>query len=37
MTLVTDVIRVSMNVAELAVIVGVAFALGGLLGLWISR
>lgn len=32
-----DVIRVSMNVAEFVVIVGVAFAVGALLGLWISR
>lgn len=32
-----EVIRVSMNVAELVVIVGVAFAVGALLGLWISR
>lgn len=33
----TEVIRVSMNVAELGIIVGLAFALGTLLGLWISR
>lgn len=37
MILVTDVIRVSMNAAEFFIIVGVAFAVGALLGLWISR
>lgn len=36
MTLVTDVIRVSMNVAELATIVGVAFVAGAVVG-WLVR
>ena len=35
MTLATEVIRVSMNVAELAMIAGVSFVLGCATGWWI--
>jgi hypothetical protein len=35
--MIAEVIRGSMNVAEFVTIVGVAFALGAFLGLWISR
>jgi hypothetical protein len=34
---ITEVIRVSMNVAELGILLGLAFALGVLVGLWVSR
>lgn len=35
--MIAETIRVSMNLVELVIIVGGAFALGALLGLWISR
>jgi hypothetical protein len=34
---ITEVIRVSMNVAELALITGGAFASGFFVGLWVRR
>lgn len=37
MILVIETVRVSMNVTELIIAMGISFALGAIVGLWVGR